>query len=1013
MDWHVSLKSNELENVTANVTWKVELSHTLHFFAHSNLIITSVHISTPLCNETCSYSYTTDKGKPYSSLNQPTLLEFPSRWLEDDITQQYGGNVQVHVPAVFDGLKEANMLINYRIRRFAVKNHHTILSSYPSSSILDAHSSCLFPLPKPEHETIERLTTHLHFDTKDDANGWTTIFAAGRERVQVVDQSTERIFECDGPILPSAVVFFLSSSTFYTFGNYLLPSTISSTLLKGWTWKNPFSNSSSPTYVLLDEWPQTDAPCAIYHSFTLLSASYFFPRYYNSNTMDKIWRRYVFLVITIWSSLFAERPFLHQEDTWVLVGLAQFLAYEALPNLTDKSYVLHRWKESVFRSQYLFPSFLFHSITNKDQTPVSHFLKQLTIQGVCFVPDTLTLEEDEGLALATKHKIRDLFHTTSHYAAFFIYRLSNSHLPESSTIIHRIVQQCVTKKDKPLLEAEFFSILKSLSSTGFPEINSTSIQQWLPNLHEDGEKRTLEGKASVFFDEKNRRIIIHLLQTGSKVWHGSIKFKIQEIEELKEHERNVYAREHKWIFDCQTFKIKGTGGRANRSEENRTRAWKNIQNLKVNDLLNLSSAKKTCRFWKIEEPVRYVLFDPNHVWLSNIEWSQPKEHWMEILHDDVLQQDVELQIYVMKQVNRLEFSNEMIEVKTANGQNTKKSKKVTKAVETAAAATTSATTRPKKSISSDLILYVISYYIGMMQELERPEKVRMFALTSLVSLHERWMKYYPSSDIVISLVGKLYDHYVSTFTVDQTLFLATCVKVIVQCYGTCSSAIKEWIKEWMMDHFIALDEIDPSRESEFRLLRAYFAKIYLEWEEGANEFGKEVLIQDLQATLDMDLTPLEESDVWNKKPTLVAMKALQKTQLLDYENFYLKHPIWLGYPSIRLQAILSLDVSSARLVAMARLEKSEEMQCLMLLAYVLSSTKKKDKMDFTKLLSAIDIANMPRFATLAWLLGCEQQGGVAATVTLNKKNTKHVFDDWVAEEDVNYTFKRLGLKLAV
>lgn len=100
-----------------------------------------------------------------------------------------------------------------------------------------------------------------------------------------------------------------------------------------------------------------------------------------------------------------------------------------------------------------------------------------------------------------------------------------------------------------------------------------------------------------------------------------------------------------------TSRQRQRGGRKARTEKERINKWENPATLTTKELLTLMGLEGDDRVWHNENPVKYVVLDPEFIWPRQIAWRQSEIMNLELLSDSSLSKDVLAQTQALRDLS--------------------------------------------------------------------------------------------------------------------------------------------------------------------------------------------------------------------------------------------------------------------------------------------------------------------------------------------------------------------------
>ncbi|KAH9253157.1 hypothetical protein BASA81_008839 [Batrachochytrium salamandrivorans] len=316
-------------------------------------------------------------------------------------------------------------------------------------------------------------------------------------------------------------------------------------------------------------------------------------------------------------------------DTWIPVGLSLFCALRSLPTAVQ-SLVLHTWLERISHTDAR------ANKVNKLVTKPGLVLgRQLT------QPKPYSFPVDSAL---WQMRLVDFSSTFASKCGVVMRMLEQ----RASALVFQDCLQRITqlRPHQQMSELAFLTLLKLRASQMGSnrqlalDIDSTFVTQWIRHSHMP--KFTGE----VAYNAKTNKIDICLRQQGG-IYTGAIKLRIVEAGGTWDYEKQIDNIEHRWTFDLRTPRRKGKGGRKKRLVEEKEEGWRHPEALQANTLLQMAKTKD--RYWESNSTVRYVVLDPDTAWTMDLQWKQPEEFWLEMLHDTQLGENVAMQIWALRQ----------------------------------------------------------------------------------------------------------------------------------------------------------------------------------------------------------------------------------------------------------------------------------------------------------------------------------------------------------------------------
>ena len=746
------------------------------------------------------------------------VQECAAQWASADVLRSHQGTIPLRLPNVPVGTVCA-LHIEYALPVFewGVDAPCSKIGLYRTDTTLSSlPNECLLPF-LDDHPIYASLHTRIVSPLP---------FAASAGICKDAPDRADFLFVCETLLHVRTVGLFASSISYPIHEEFRYPSThLPPTIPLECTWTDKTTYSLTPTtFIFVPEQVMHGYEVyQLFHSFVLLSYAYFVPlATFDASQSQNHERTIQFIRATIWGYIYPTRV-AAQDDAWLVVGMCEQLVWEACadsPHIQDQLSIQRRHAILSYASS--FPLIL--STPTLEDFPVSHLLCEWheRIQDV-------SGNDAYGNAWVA-------------YIASLFYVLSAAHAPKSTTWMHRVFQLVLSHPNLAFIESEFFSMLKSVSDNGFPELSTTWIHQSVPRLWGLSPivpLNILRGNGCISYDDTTRQVTIQFVQSGPHVLQGPLCFRIHEIGcEPWIHTVQMANREHTWMFTCRTPKRKGKGGRANRKEEKRTRDWMNIQNLDNQQLFQMTSSKQTRRFWKLVHPVQCVCVDPDRKWVSQIEWDTPMEYGWEILHQDMYVSDVERQQVVLERVY-------------AHAKET-----------------------------NDAKMEWISYGIGILADASRPEAIRIYMASWLVRMHVLCVQNHALSYIVMDLLQRVYFTCFpasAPFHASSTELRIACIQAMVACMKQSDSRYHETFTDWVHDHIEEMECVSIEHEASTRLFHILLWKESLAWEplETRSAESKTRILDRLHTFLRIDAEPANR---WNRRVMCEALSLLHSVQ---------------------------------------------------------------------------------------------------------------------------------------
>jgi hypothetical protein len=850
--YSLSLSFLEDSFIQATATWKVTRKETgSRFCFHArHLSIQSISIQGKACTFT-----QVDFLRQVTRDTSACLQDVSARWVEDTLYASEKGEVIVHLPC--SESKQFVLTIRYTLPYDRTKNGSVLL--FPPS--LDAEgfgARCLFPCLESTCFSFLRVS----METKRGIHACATGTLVDTKHT---DTTSVYTFEYSSSIHPSCIGF--------TLGRYRTLEHPALAALSCHVWLPEHvqlsvddslltdlvnlvshvrgSVPSSPfTFIYTDENIETRPlvpfssfcvlPLASPHAtFSELVESRFYP------TLGYTWHLY--------GSRFAGGRI---QEPWILVGICMYMAYLAVEHACGTLYA------SALLTEWM-----------KDSTPV----RSLTSPNLHLSP--------VGRRIWTLHTFSWKHDSWTYRAAWMMYRLGVS----SGSVLAEMIREVLVLPGS-ITEAAFLTVLKARTLSRLPEVDGVFIEQWIHSAF-----HTPVFTGTVSYDDKTRVLNLAFSQSASTLYRGKIKIRVVEMTGVYEYEKEMDSETHQWTIVCQTPQKKGKGGRRTRVVEERTEQWNQVGALRADQLLSLASKHHLRKFWKIEGPVRYIIVDPEHMWMAKWKWIQPREYWMEILNEPCLYADIRLQLLAIESLSECVFISPT----------------------------------EKREARRDIILSIASYLAGVATEEARNERVRVAAIQAILTLHQLVNKGCSVSTgttmiqfLLMQVYRALYmdklNHLPLSTRISERVIRQTLMEAIASL--THGGQVTDEVQEWMMGVLEVADipssaTIEMGKEPSAWIraqLGCAAAKLLIhlnEVESYTDTLPVANVIREIRLALDLDLLSKDEYRTAENDVTYSCLKSFAELEAqgilepgtIEY-RFYLRPTVWHARPSVRVEA---------------------------------------------------------------------------------------------------------------
>ncbi|GBG27231.1 Transcription initiation factor TFIID subunit 2 [Hondaea fermentalgiana] len=168
----------------------------------------------------------------------------------------------------------------------------------------------------------------------------------------------------------------------------------------------------------------------------------------------------------------------------------------------------------------------------------------------------------------------------------------------------------------------------------------------------------IEMRAAVEYKVATNELDFMFAQRGDDRFQ-TVKFpldiRVVEEDDTWQYKRRITkgtARDpQKETIQMHTTRQRQRGGRKARTEKERISKWENPAALPTKDLLYLMAAEGDDQVWHNENPVKYVVVDPDYIWPRQIIWRQTEIMNLELLSDTNLKTDVLAQVQALRDLS--------------------------------------------------------------------------------------------------------------------------------------------------------------------------------------------------------------------------------------------------------------------------------------------------------------------------------------------------------------------------
>jgi len=181
-----------------------------------------------------------------------------------------------------------------------------------------------------------------------------------------------------------------------------------------------------------------------------------------------------------------------------------------------------------------------------------------------------------------------------------------------------------------------------------PHVRDNFAEFWMRNCSFLDVHAAAEFKVS----QNNLEFNIEQHQRGKFGRHELVKFplmiRVVEEDDTWIYEKKISKRKQRETIHVNKKRQKQRGGRKARTEHERINKWENPGNLKTSELVEIMSRTGEGQVWVNDKPVKYIILDPDFVWIRDLRWRQSDVMNIELLQDPNMIDDVMAQVSTVR-----------------------------------------------------------------------------------------------------------------------------------------------------------------------------------------------------------------------------------------------------------------------------------------------------------------------------------------------------------------------------